>query len=243
MSGVLPILFSITRCVLVRCLLALALVFGFTLAAVADVAPPPPTTGLKRVPLEHVLILATKMDDYEFYTFERLGINGDEVVGKRLEVNTKDGVPVPSNQSASVRTGVVAIPVQAMKKLGSTEKLAALLHRDNKEKLPAGLVVHETNGLIEDIPVRDSRKKVVRVITASRDKKAGVRFTETQLPAASGAAPTGKAPAGAAPTDATPATNKSSANFRQPPMGAVVAGVFMSLVIASVGLMFLRKKT
>jgi hypothetical protein len=37
---------------LVRCLLALALVFGFTLAAVADVAPPPPTTGLKRVPLE-----------------------------------------------------------------------------------------------------------------------------------------------------------------------------------------------
>jgi hypothetical protein len=53
-----------------------------------------------------VLILATKMDDYEFYTFERLGINGDEVVGKRLEVNTKDGVPVPSNQSASVRTGV-----------------------------------------------------------------------------------------------------------------------------------------
>ncbi|MFO0818311.1 MAG: hypothetical protein U1A77_10245 [Pirellulales bacterium] len=238
---------------MVRCLLALALVFGFTLAAVADVAPPPPTTGLKRVPLEHVLILATKMDDYEFYTFERLGINGDEVVGKRLEVNTKDGVPVPSNQSASVRTGVVAIPVQAMEKLGSTEKLAALLHRDNKEKLPAGLVVHETNGLIEDIPVRDSRKKVVRVITASRDEKAGVRFTETQLPTASGAAPTGKAPtgkaptgkapAGAAPTDATPATNKSSANFRQPPMGAVVAGVFMSLVIASVGLIFLRKKT
>lgn len=205
---------------------AFVLVFGFALTALADVPPPPPGAGLKRVPLEHVLKLANEMDDYEFYPFERLGINGKEKVGERLKVDTNEGVSVPSSQSASVRTGVVAIPVQAMKKLGTTEKLGTLLHRDNKEALPAGLVVHETNGTIEDIPVRDSRKKVVNVITVSRDEKAGVRFTEAQLPG---------------PPDAAP--NKSSGNSGQPPLGTVIAGVVFSLAIASAGVIFLRRKS
>lgn len=205
-----------------------ALVFGFTLTALADLPPPPPAAGRKRVPLEHVLKLAEEMDDYEFYPFQRLGIGGNEKVGERLKVDTNVGVPVSSSQSASVRTGVVAIPVQAMKKLGTTEKLGALLHRNNKEKLPAGLVVHETYGTIEDISVRDSRKKVVNVITVSRDEKAGVRFTEAQVPGPPGAAPS---------------PNKSSGNSGQSSLGTVIAGVVFSLAIASAGVIFLRRKS
>lgn len=211
---------------MVRRSLALVLVFGLALPVLADVPPPPPAAGLKRVPLEHVLKLAQEMDDYEFYTFQRLGIGGKEEVGERLKVGTKEGVPVPSNQSPSVRTGVVAIPVEAMTTLGSTKKLAALLHRDNQEKLPAGLVVHETNGEIEDIPRRDSRKKVVNVITVSRDEKAGVRFDEAQQAGPPGAAP-----------------NKSSENSQPLPAGAIIAGVCLSLAIASAGVIFLRRKS
>jgi hypothetical protein len=51
------------------------------LSAVADIPPPPPAKGLKRVPYENVVKLGMDLPGYKFYTFRRLGLGGQETAG------------------------------------------------------------------------------------------------------------------------------------------------------------------
>ncbi len=207
----------------VTCLYSLAMIVSFPLLAMADVAPPPPGKGFKRVPFEHVMKLDKEIPGYRFYPFRRLGINGELTLGKELKLTKKTGVPVPSNSSASVRTGVVAVPDKVMEKLTKKENLAKLLTRENKDKLPAGVVVHDTFGTIRDLKESDSRTKVVNVITVSPDKKAGVKFAEKVTPE-----PPGEA--------AAPQTSS-----QQPPYATLIAGIAATLAIIALGIVYFRR--
>jgi hypothetical protein len=208
---------------MVRFACSLAMVACFTLSAVADTPPPPPGKGFKRVPYEYVMKLETDLPGYKFYTFQRLGLGGQETIGDELKLGKENGIAVPSSSSPSVRTGVVAVPEKVMDELKTKENLAKLLSRDNKDKLPAGVVAYETRGTIRDLKESDPRTKVENVITVSLDEKAGVKFTakETPEPPSMGAAP-------------EPATRPSSA--------MLIAGIAAALAIATLGVWFVRRK-
>jgi hypothetical protein len=207
----------------VRFACSLAMVACFTASAAADIPPPPPEKGFKRVPYENVMKLEAELPGYKFYTFQRMGIGGQESVGDELKLGTESGTAVPSSSSPSVRTGVVAVPEKVMDDLKTKENLAKLLSRNNKEKLPAGVVVYETHGTIRDLKERDPRTKVENVITVSRDEKAGVTFTAKEAPA----------PPGADAAD-EPAT--------RPPLAMLIAGVAAALAIVTLGVWYFRRK-
>jgi hypothetical protein len=199
------------------------MVAWFTLSAVADIPPPPPGKGFKRVPYENTMKLATELPGYKFYTFERLGLGGQETIGDELKLRTETGMAVPSSSSPSVRTGVVAVPKKVMEELKTKENLAKLLSRDNKDKLPAGVVVCETRGTSRDLKESDPRTKVENVITVSLDEKAGVKFTAKETPE-----PPGK---DAAPEPST-----------RPPLAMLIGGIAAALAVVTLGLWYFRRK-
>jgi hypothetical protein len=202
---------------------SLALVACLTSSAVADIAPPPPKTGFKRVPYENVMKLGAELPGYKFYTFRRLGLGGKETIGDELKLETGNGIAVPSNSSPSVRTGVVAVPEKVMDELQTKENLAKLLSRDNKDKLPAGVVVYDTHGTSRDLKETDPRTKVENVITVSPDEKARVKFTAQETPA----------PAG------NDAALEASA---RPPSAMLIAGIAAPLAIVTLGVWYFRRK-
>jgi hypothetical protein len=203
------------------CLFAVIAVLGAS--AFADIPPPPPQRGFKRVPYEHVLKLATELPEYKFYPFQRLGLGGEEKVGEELQLSKDTGVPVASSSSPSVRTGVVAVPRKVMEDLGTKEKLAKLLSRDNKDKLPAGVVIYETRGTIQDLKNDDPRSKVENVITVSPDETAGVKFKAAESP-------------GPAKKDAAaPSTTKL-------PTGTLIGSIALALAVVTLGGWYVRKK-
>lgn len=203
---------------------SLAIVAGFACSAWADLPPPPPERGFKRVPYEQVMKLDKELPGYKFYAFQRLGLGGDETIKQELNLGTEAGVAVPSSSSPSVRTGVVAVPAMVMDELKTKENLAKLLSRENKEPLPAGVVVYETRGTISDIKESDPRTKVETVITVSADEKAGVKFTPKETPA-----PPGK--------------NASSDASSDTPITTIAAGVAGALAFVALGLWFFRRKS
>lgn len=205
-----------------RILLSLAILASFTLSALADIPPPPPKRGEKRVPFENVLKLEKEIPDYKFYAFQRLGLSGKETLGEELKLNTKTGVPVPSTSSPSVRTGIIAVPTKVMEELKTKEKLAELLSRDFKGELPKGVVVHETYGSVSDLKTSDPRTKVENVITAAPDEKAGVKFSEKETPA---------------PQTKSASPKTSSA----PNLALIIAGLAISLSILTLGFWIVRR--
>jgi hypothetical protein len=193
------------------------------MSAVADIPPPPPGKGFKRVPYENVMKLTTVLPGYKFYTFQRLGLGGQETIGDELKLGTENGRAVPSSSSPSVRTGVVAVPEKVMDELKTKENLAKLLSRDNKDKLPAGVVVYETRGNSRDLKESDPRTKVENVISVSLDEKAGVKFTAKEMPE-----PPSK---DAAPEPST-----------RPPLAMLIAGIAAALAIVTLGVWYFRRK-
>jgi hypothetical protein len=129
---------------------------------------------------------------------------------------------VPSSSSPSVRTGVVAVPGKVMDELKTKENLAKLLARDNKDKLPAGVVVYETRGTIRDLKEGDPRTKVENVITVSADEKAGVKFGEKETPA--------------------PAGTDGADSPKRPLAALPIAGVAAALAIVTLGIWYFRRK-
>jgi hypothetical protein len=195
----------------------------FTLSAVADIPPPPPVKGFKRVAYENIMKLGTELPGYKFYTFQRLGLGGEETIEGELKLGTENGIAVPSSSSPSVRTGVVAVPEKVMDELKTKENLAKLLSRDNKDKLPAGVVVYETRGTIRDLKESDPRTKVENVITVSLDEKAGVKFTAEEPPE-----PPSKDAAPEPPT--------------RPSLAMLIAGIAAALAIVTLGVWYFRRK-
>jgi len=205
---------------MIRFVCWLAIVAGLASSALGDIPPPPPEAGFKRVPYENVLKLEAELSGYRFYPFQRLGLGGQETIGEELQLGTKEGVPVPSSSSPSVRTGVVAVPEKVLEELGTKENLAKLLSRGNQEKLPAGVVVYETGGTSRDLRESDSRTKVQNVITISRDEAAGVKFTAQETP---------EPPASAAGSSTGPPT-------------MLIGGIAAALAIAALGIWYFRRK-
>jgi hypothetical protein len=208
---------------MVRFAISLATLAGFTFSAVADIAPPPPAKGYKRVPYEHLMKLEAELPGYKFYTFQRLGLGGQETIKDELNLGTEKGVAVLSSSSPSVRTGVVAVPAKVMDELKTKENLAKLLSRNNKDKLPDGVVVYETHGTGIDLKEKDPRSKVENVITVSIDEKAGVKFTAKETPA-----PPGK------DAEPEPAT--------RPPLAMLIAGIGSALALGTLGVWYFRRK-
>lgn len=198
---------------------ALVMVAAVAWPAAADIPPPPPAAGFKRVPYEHVLKLDADLPGYKFFPFTRLGIGGKETLGDELKLAADKGVVVPGSASPSVRTGVVAVPAAVWGELKTTENVAKLLSRENKQTLPAGVVVYETYGTSHDLSERDPRAKVENVITVTRDEKAGVKFTAKEAPAGADPAPTAR-----------------------PPLALLVAGVAAALGVVMLGLWYARRK-
>lgn len=207
---------------MVRFFCSLAIVAGFTWSAVADIPSPPPEKGFKRVPYENVMKLEAELPGYKFYTFQRLGIGGQETIGEELKLGTKNGTSIPSSSSASVRTGVVAVPEKVMDELKTKENLASLLSRDNQDKLPDGIVVYETWGESRDLQVSDPRANVENVITVSLDEKAGVKFTAKETPASS---TKGEALEPSARTQ----------------LAMIIAGIALALAIFTFGFRYIRR--
>lgn len=195
---------------------------SFSLTALADLAPPPPGKGEKRVPYENVLKLEREIPEYKFYPFKRLGLGGKEKIGEELKLNTKTGVSVPSSSSPSVRTGVVAVPTKVMEELKTAENLAKLLSRDFKGELPKGIVVHETFGTIRDLKTSDPRTKVENVISVLPDEQTGVKFTEKET----------------LPPQSKGATPKTSST---PPLGIFIAVLTLMLSLAILGYWLVRQ--
>jgi hypothetical protein len=110
-----------------------------------------------------------------------------------------------------------------MDELKTKENLAKLLSRDNKDKLPAGVVVYETRGTSRDLKESDPRSKVENVITVSLDEKAGVKFTAKETPE-----PPSK--------DATPEPST------RPPLAMLIAGIASALAIVALGVWYFRRK-
>jgi len=203
----------------VACLLAVVMCFALT--AVADIPPPPPEAGFKRVPYEHVVKLDKEIAGYKFYTF-RGSIGGGATVDEELKLDPKKATPVPGSSSPSFWTGVVAVPVKLMDELKTNENLAKQLSRENEGKRPAGLVVYLTQGTSRDLKTTDPRTKVENVITISADEKAGVKFS-----AAEAAAPPGK---------------NTSSESTTPPAGMLLGGIALSLALVTSGLLWFRRK-
>lgn len=206
---------------MVRFACAVVLVAGVAWPAAADIPPPPPAAGFKRVPFVHVLKLDAEAPGYKFFPFQRLGLGGKETLGDELTLAADKGVAVPGSASASVRTGVVAVPAAVWDELKTKENVAKLLSRENKEKLPAGVVVFTTFGTSRDVSERDPRAKVENIVTITRDEKAGVKFTAKEAPAPEGTEP--------APT-------------ARPPLALLVAGVAAGLGVVTLGLWYARRK-
>ncbi len=204
-----------------RCLCLLVLVACFSLTAVADIPPPPPERGLKRVPYENVFKLDKEIPGYKFYTFQRMGVRGEHKIVEELKLATDKGIVVPSASSPSVRTGVIAVPVKVMDELKTNENLAKLLARENTDPTPAGVVVLDTRGTTRDLKENDPRSKVENVITISADEKVGVKFTAAETPA----------PAEAAGESST-----------QPPSAMLYAGIALSVAAVMAGLWWFRRK-
>lgn len=205
------------------CCCASALVACCAGTARADLPPPPPAVGFKRVPYENVVKLETEVPGYKFFTFQRLGVGGQETIGEELALGTERGVAVPSSSSPSVRTGVVAVPDTVMDELETQDDLAKLLSRDREGELPAGTVIYETSGTIADVPESDPRSKVENVIVVSRDERVGVKFTAHVTPA-------------------PPTRDASSAAPTRPRLATLIAGLAASLAIASLGVWYVRRK-
>lgn len=199
----------------------LAVVLGSALAALADIPPPPPEAGFKRVPYEHVVKLDKEIPGYKFYTF-RGSVGGGATVDEELKLETTKATPVPGSSSPSFWTGVVAVPVKVLDELKTSENLAKQLSRENEDKRPAGMVVYLTRGTSRDLKTTDPRSKVENVITISADDKAGVKFT-------------------AAEDSAAPGKNTSS-DTTTPPSGMLLGGVALSLAFISSGLLWFRRK-
>lgn len=209
---------------MIRFACSLALVACFTLSAVADIPPPPPAKGFKRVPYQYIVKLESELTGYKFYTWAGWGLRGPEKdIKDELKLGTDSGVAVPSSSSPSVSTGVIAVPEKVMDELKTKENLAKLFSRENKAKLPAGIVIFETRGTIRDLKESDPRTKVENVITVSRDEKAGVKFTgkETPEPASKEKAP-------------EPST--------RPPLAMLFAGIAVSLAMVTLGVWYCRRK-
>jgi hypothetical protein len=110
--------------VVARIACLLALLACFPVSALADIPPPPPAQGFKRVSYEIVMKLEREIPGYKVYTFSRMGIGGQETIQQELRLGTDKSVVVPSSSSPSVRTGVVAVPDAVMAELQTTENLA-----------------------------------------------------------------------------------------------------------------------
>lgn len=207
---------------MLRMICSLSIITCVLSTALADIPPPPPAKGLKRVPLEHVMKLDKEIPGYKFFTYTGTP-GGGEVINEELKLEPGKGVVVPGASSASVWKGVVAVPEKAIEKPMAKKKLANLLSRENRDKLPAGVVLYQTSGTSEDLKQNDPRSKVESVITISADEKAGVKFT-------------------AAETPATPGKKSSSEFAPQPPAGMLIGGIAMSLAFVSSGLWWFRRK-
>lgn len=203
---------------MVRFVLFFAVVVGSTLLAVADIPPPPPGPGMKRVPYEHVLKLGAEIPGYKFYTY-RGGVGGGDSI-EELKLTKDRGVIVPASSSASVRTGVMAVPVKVVDELKTNEKLAEVTSWRNKDNIPTGVVLYATYGTSQDLKSNDPRTKVESVITITPDDKAGVKFI----------------------AEVTPAANKGAANETQPRSAMLIAGVSGSLAIVTLGLWWMRRQ-
>lgn len=198
---------------MVRFALALAMIACCTASAVADVAPPPPEKGFKRVPYQYIVKLETEPSGYKFYAFRDRG--PARTIGDELKLGTENGVAVPSNPRPHDNIGVVAVPEKVMNELKTKENLAKLLFGGNNDKLPAGVVVYETRGIERDLKESDPRTKVEIVITISVDENDGVKFSVKETP--------------------EPST--------QPPLAIVIAGIAAALAIATLGIWYFRRGT
>ena len=203
-----------------RVLCLLAIVACYASFALADVPPPPPEPGMKRVPVEHVIKCPQEIPGYKFFPYSG-GVGGGEKLGDELKFEKDKGVIVPASSSPSLRTGVVAVPDKVLEEL-KKEGLAPLLNWRNKDKLPASVIVHETRGTRQDLPEHDPRKKIEIVTTISADEKAGVKFTTEEPPA--------------------PAADKKSSSDASPPSSTMFAGIALAGAMMTGGLWFWRKK-
>jgi hypothetical protein len=180
------------------------------------------------VPFENLLKLEADMPDYQFYTFERMGLGGQETIGVELSAGMKAGVVVPGHWSGSVWMGVIAVPTKVMEELKTKENLAKLLSRFYKDKLPAGVVIYTTHGGGSDLKENDPRTKVENVITVSRDEKAGVKFTAAETPG----------PAFAEPADGRAPVEPAA----KPDWVVPVAGGAAALALIGLGVWYFRRK-
>lgn len=205
---------------MIRFLAALALVASIVSNARADIPPPPPAKGLKRVPYEQLVKVSQEIPGYRFYAFQRLGINGTPTV-KELKLSTDKPVPVPSSSSASVWTGILVLPEKMAADLKTNDNIAKLLNRETEMNRPAGLVIHSTNGETHDLKQNDPRTKVENIITISPDDKAGVKFSSAETPA--------------------PPSKKSSSDAT-PPSSTMFAGLAIAGAVMTGGLWWVRRK-
>lgn len=206
------------RCRFITCL---AMFASLPLTVIADLAPPPPAKGLKRVPYENTIKLESEIPEYKFYSFKRVGLSGEDEIGEELKLSTKATVTVASGASPSIRTGIVAVPVKVMEELKSKENLAKRLDLDYEGKRPKGVVVFEIFGSSRDIKDGDRRITIENVITISRDKKEGVKFTSKES---------------AAPRNNDAAPAKSSLE----PLSIQIATVAFGMAIASLAVWVVR---
>ena len=211
---------------------ALALLAGLAASASADIPPPPPANGFKRVPYVIVMRLEKEIPGYKFYTYSQVGLGGKETVRDELKLGTEGTVAVPSSSSPSVRTGVLAVPDAVTGEYKTKDDLAKLISRKRTEKLPAGVVVYDTRGTSADLRNSDPRTKLESVVTISPDEKAGVKFTAKETPAP-------RQNAGGEADEGFDAPQESPALARP---ALVIAGGAVALAIVTLGVWLVRRK-
>lgn len=208
---------------MLRSVCSLTIIAVLAASALANIGPPPPAKGFKRVGVEYLLKLDKEIPGYQFYKLKSSN-TGAAIVEEQLKLEPEKGLSLSASSLPSFWSGVVAVPSKVMDELQTTENLAKLLTRENEDKRPAGIVMYVTGGFNKELKVNDPRSKVETVTTITADDKLGVKFTAVETPA-----PANKE-----------AGDESS---MRPHSGTMFAGMAMSVAFLTSGLWWFRRKS
>ncbi len=199
----------------------LILVFSSSLVVFGDVAPDP---GFKRISLNLKLETAEDLSDFRF--FIRSGADVDEVFPKRGE----QAVVSPLGGGAYYSAGkLLAVPREEVKGLSAAQnegKLSELKKAVYDGKVPGTieLLDHLFSRTVKESEAGSFQDPVYRI---ERDPQAGLKAVHIS--------------GGAATSNADTRTS-SGRLFWQSAAAAIVAGIFLFFGIATLGLLYFRKK-
>lgn len=216
-----------------RTFFLLATIVCSTQSSMADLAPDRPHS--RSVFSKHLIKLDTEIPGYEFFLFH--GKQDEKVtIDRELELSTEKALAIPDNDTPPLVRGILAVPEKVMQEYQTHERLAELCKRENRGKLPPGVVVGRYRGFYREPRQGDPRTTIVWLITLSPDEAKGVKFGYREI---TEPIPTIELTESMTPKPA----NKNDAydSSSQPRSATVIAGIALAVAMVTGGLWLYRR--